>query len=127
MSGRDRHDPKRRIHSTRPRGGPGCGLHRGRPRTSASGVALLTDPNAVAPGRARLRRLLLALIALLYVISIPWYRTAGEETGTLLGLPSWVAVALLCYAAAAVANAAAWLLSDIPDAPVESNRGEDAP
>ncbi len=64
---------------------------------------------------------------MLYAISIPWYRTGGEETGTLLGLPSWAAVALLCYAAAAVANAAAWLLTDIPDAPPESDPDEDAP
>ncbi len=34
----------------------------------------------------------------------------------LLGLPDWVAVAVLCYVAAAVLNAAAWLLTDVPDA-----------
>ena len=32
-----------------------------------------------------------------------------------LGLPDWVAVALVCYAAAAVCNALAWLLTDVPD------------
>ncbi len=32
-----------------------------------------------------------------------------------LGLPDWVAVALLCYLAAAVVNAVAWLITDVPD------------
>ena len=32
-----------------------------------------------------------------------------------LGLPDWVAVALLCYAAVAVLNSLAWLLTDVPD------------
>lgn len=56
-------------------------------------------------------------MAVLYVASVPWYRSAGEEPGSLLGLPGWVAVALLCYVAAAFANAAAWLLTDVPDVP----------
>ena len=58
---------------------------------------------------------MLLAIGLLYLFSIPWYRTGGADSGIWLGLPSWVAVALLCYAAAAVANAAAWLLTDVPD------------
>jgi hypothetical protein len=53
----------------------------------------------------------------LYLISIPWYRTGGAEPGLLLGLPSWVTVAVLCYVGAAIVNAAAWLLTDVPDAP----------
>ncbi len=61
------------------------------------------------------RSLLLALIALLYVISIPWYRSAGAPSGVLLGLPDWVAVALLCYVGIAILNSAAWLLTDVPD------------
>jgi hypothetical protein len=60
------------------------------------------------------------------VLSIPWYRSGGEETGTLLGLPSWVGVAILCYLAAAILNAGAWLLTDIPDESDESD-AEDAP
>ena len=55
-------------------------------------------------------------MGLLYLLSIPWYRSAGAETGSWLGLPTWVAVALLCNVVAAVANAAAWLLTDVPDA-----------
>jgi hypothetical protein len=63
----------------------------------------------------RLRRGLLATIGALYAASIPWYRDAGEEASVWLGLPDWVAVALLCYAAVAVLNSIAWLLSDVPD------------
>jgi hypothetical protein len=33
----------------------------------------------------------------------------------ILGLPDWVAVAIFCYAAAAILNSAAWLLADIPE------------
>ena len=67
--------------------------------------------------RRRLRNLLLALIGLLYVASIPWYRTTGEVPALWLGLPDWVAVALGCYAAAAVLNAVAWWLTDVSDTP----------
>ncbi len=67
--------------------------------------------------RRRLRGLLLAVIGLLYVASIPWYRASGELPGLLLGLPDWVAVALVCYAVAAVLNAVAWWLTDVPDSP----------
>lgn len=65
----------------------------------------------------RLRQLLLASIGLLYLISIPWYRTSGEVPGLWLGLPDWVAVALGCYAASAVLNALAWWLTDVRDEP----------
>ena len=67
--------------------------------------------------RRHLRSLLLAIIGLLYVASIPWYRASGEVPGLVLGLPDWVAVALGCYAAAAVLNAVAWWLTDVPDSP----------
>lgn len=63
----------------------------------------------------RLRAALLAAVVALYVVSIPWYRNAGAETSVWLGLPDWVAVALLCYAAVAVLNSLAWLLTDVPD------------
>ena len=67
--------------------------------------------------RARVRRWLLAAIGLLYVVSIPWYRRGGEEPGLIAGVPGWVAVAIACYAAVAVLNALAWMLTDIPEDP----------
>ncbi len=70
-----------------------------------------------------LRRGLLMAIGLLYVVSIPWYRQAGSEPRLWLGLPDWVAVALACYVGAAVLNAVAWLVSDVPDAPTEQDDG----
>ena len=76
-------------------------------------------------GRARVRKALLALIAVLYVVSIPWYRETGAASKMLLGLPDWVAVALLCYVAVAILNSIAWLLTDVPDA--DSSRGDGAP
>ena len=63
----------------------------------------------------RFRLLLIALIGVLYLISIPWYREAGEPPAIWLGLPDWVAVALGCYLAAAALNAVAWLLTDVPE------------
>jgi len=65
--------------------------------------------------RARLRIGLLVAIALLYALSIPWYRPRGSESAIWLGVPDWVAVALACYVAAAVLNALAWLLTDVRD------------
>ncbi len=65
--------------------------------------------------RARIRAGLLGLIALLYVVSIPWYRELGKDPEIWLGLPDWVAVALGCYAAAAVLNAIAWFLTEESD------------
>jgi hypothetical protein len=71
-----------------------------------------------------LRRILLVLIGVLFVLSIPWYRRGGEEAELWLGLPDWVTVALLCYAGAGLLNAIAWLLTDVPDddAPRETPR-----
>jgi hypothetical protein len=65
--------------------------------------------------RGRLRGALLVAIAVLYAISIPWYRSGGEIPGLVLGLPDWVAVALGCYVAVAILNALAWLLAEVPD------------
>lgn len=65
----------------------------------------------------RIRVLLLIAIGGLYVLSIPWYREPGsapQDEGW-LGLPDWVAVALLCYVGAAVLNSVAWALTDIPE------------
>ena len=64
-----------------------------------------------------MRRILLAVIAGLYVLSIPWYRDAGEPARVVFGLPDWVAVALGCYVAVAVLNSVAWLLTEVPDEP----------
>ena len=62
-----------------------------------------------------LRRLCLLVIGLLYVASVPWYRNAGETPSVWLGLPDWVAVAVLCYVGVAIVNSVAWLNTDVPD------------
>lgn len=62
-----------------------------------------------------MRAALLAAIVVCFVISIPWYRTPGVMPATWLGLPDWVAVALVCYVVATLLNAAAWLLTDMDD------------
>jgi hypothetical protein len=61
------------------------------------------------------RKLLLALIGLLFAISIPWYRDSEVEPSLILGFPDWVFVSLACYLGVAVLNAAAWLLTEIPE------------
>ena len=65
--------------------------------------------------RRRLRAVLLTGVGLLYALSIPWYRSPGAEPALVLGLPDWVVVALACYAAVAVLNAVAWLLTEVPE------------
>ena len=70
--------------------------------------------------RLTARRVLLALIVGLYILSIPWYRQSGAEPELWLGLPDWVTTALLCYVCVAVLNSVAWLLTDVPDAEPES-------
>jgi len=75
-------------------------------------------------GRRRVRLLLRARIALLYIVSVPWYRSAAETPRVILGLPDWVAVALACYVAAAFLNAGAWLLTEVRDRPEEAGGGE---
>jgi hypothetical protein len=74
--------------------------------------------------RERLRSALLLLIGVLYAISIPWYRPSGAAPSLLFGLPDWVAVALGCYVAVAFLNAAAWLLTEIPDDDPPKEDGE---
>jgi hypothetical protein len=66
-------------------------------------------------GRRRLRRTLLVGIALLYVLSVPWYRESGAELRLILGLPDWVAIALVCYVGVALLNAWAWLVTEVSD------------
>ena len=81
-------------------------------------------PSAPTPPfrRRRLRGALLVVIAGLYGLSIPWYRETGETPDVWWGLPDWVAVAIACYAAVAVLNAAAWLLTDVPDPAGDGDR-----
>ncbi len=65
--------------------------------------------------RRTLRTVLLGLIGLLFAASIPWYRDPEAPLRIWLGLPDWAAVALVSYALAALANAAAWRLTPIDD------------
>ena len=71
---------------------------------------------------ATVRRICLGLIGVLYVLSVPWYRTAGEEPEIWLGLPDWVAVSVLCYVAVAVLNAFAWSATEVSDDLPEGDR-----
>ncbi len=73
----------------------------------------MTSPS----NRPRLRRICLGLIGMLYVFSVPWYREATEPLTLRLGMPDWVAVAVVCYVAVAILNAVAWILTEIPDSP----------
>jgi hypothetical protein len=79
-----------------------------------------TGRSETASRRARLRRRLLVAIALLYVVSVPWYRETGAQIQVWFGLPDWVAVAIACYIGVAVLNAIAWTLTDIPDGTSEA-------
>ena len=65
--------------------------------------------------KRRLRTFLLVMIGVLFVASVPWYRSGGDEVRLIWGLPDWVAVALGCYVGVAVLNSIAWLLSDVQD------------
>lgn len=61
------------------------------------------------------RRVCLALIGVLYVVSVPWYREGGEAPAIWLGLPDWVAVSVLCYVGVAILNAFAWTATEVDD------------
>lgn len=77
-----------------------------------------------AAGSSPLRALRITcyvLIALLYIASVPWYRDADAPLVLWLGLPDWVAVAVLCYVAVAIVNALAWSLTDVPDELAEAS------
>jgi hypothetical protein len=71
----------------------------------------------MASVKRRVRVILFSAIALLYLISVPWYRATGDEVAIVFGLPDWVAVALACYVGVAFLNCAVWLLSEVPDGP----------
>lgn len=74
--------------------------------------------------RGRLRRILFVAIALLYVISVPWYRADDAPLRIVLGMPDWVAVAVCCYALIAVLNSLAWLLRDTRPEHADTATGE---
>ena len=57
----------------------------------------------------------LIAIAGLYILSVPWYRERDEPLEIWLGLPNWVAVALLCYVGVAILNSIAWSVVEISD------------
>ncbi len=92
-----------------------------------------TPGNPPAPGAARghprARFFWLALIAILYIVSIPWYRDAGAPLRLVGGLPDWVAVALGCYLLSALANVFAWSATPIeetvPDGEPSANPPEE--
>lgn len=77
-------------------------------------------------GNTTLRRICLALIGVLYVAAVPWYRESGQAPEIWLGLPDWVAVSVLCYVSVAVLNALAWAATevrdDLPEAEAEEGR-----
>jgi hypothetical protein len=66
----------------------------------------------------------MAVIALLYVISVPWYRDDDAPLRLWLGLPDWVAVALVCYVGVALVNAIAWSVAEVPDGCGDSDRAD---
>ncbi len=65
---------------------------------------------------SRLRAGLLGMIAVLYLLSVPWYRADDQPLRLLFGLPDWVAVAVLCYGLIAVLNSVAWSRTVVDDA-----------
>ena len=74
--------------------------------------------------RRYLRRLAFAAIGLLYILSVPWYRSDDDAVAIVLGLPDWVAVALACYVTIAVLNGVAWWLGDVSDSLDDSKTPE---
>lgn len=66
----------------------------------------------------------MVLIALLYVVSVPWCREQEAPLRIWLGMSDWVAIALLCYVGVAIVNAVAWVVTDVPDTVDESENSE---
>jgi hypothetical protein len=84
----------------------------------------------VSPSVRRVvHRVCLVAIAALYVASVPWYRSGDQPLRIWMGLPDWVAVALLCYVGVALLNAVAWSVAEVHDAPTSATAGDvhDAP
>ena len=80
----------------------------------------MNEPRSGGGSRAVLRSFCLVAIAVLYGLSVPWYRETGETPDLWLGLPDWVAVAVLCYVGVAVLNSVAWLATPFEDPPPAS-------
>ena len=55
---------------------------------------------------------------------LPFKGAADAPVTLVLGLPNWVAVAIVCYVAVALLNAAAWLLADVRDEKPPPEAGE---
>jgi hypothetical protein len=81
----------------------------------------MSDPRV----RRRVHFACMIVIALLYLVSVPWYRDAEAPLRVWLGLPDWVAVALLCYVGVAMANAVAWIVSDVSDDADDPDQSQD--
>jgi hypothetical protein len=81
----------------------------------------MSDPRV----RRRVHFACMIVIALLYLVSVPWYRDAEAPLRLWLGLPDWVAVALLCYVGVAMANAVAWIVSDVSDDADDPDQSQD--
>jgi hypothetical protein len=81
----------------------------------------MSDPRV----RRRVHFGCMIVIALLYLVSVPWYRDAEAPLRVWLGLPDWVAVALLCYVGVAMANAVAWIVSDVSDDADDPDQSQD--
>ncbi|MFP6655370.1 MAG: hypothetical protein VCB25_07060 [Myxococcota bacterium] len=54
-------------------------------------------------------------IAVLYVLSVPWYRDLDQPLVLWLGMPDWVTLALLCYVGVAILNSLAWSIVELSD------------
>ena len=72
----------------------------------------------------RRRRVALVGVALLYALSIPWYRDGGAAPQLWWGLPDWVAVALGCYVGVALLNALAWRHTETGERPAPNAERE---
>jgi hypothetical protein len=66
-------------------------------------------------GGSRLRTGFLVCIGILYCVSVPWYRDDSQELKLFLGLPDWVAVAVICYGLVAILNSLAWVKTSVED------------
>ncbi|WP_461536495.1 hypothetical protein [Spongorhabdus nitratireducens] len=58
-----------------------------------------------------IRRLYYLAVFLLMAVSVPWYRTPGQETELIRGFPDWVVIAFGCYFTIATLNMLLWFFS----------------
>jgi hypothetical protein len=79
----------------------------------------------MSEGRRRLIHVsCMIVIALLYVVSVPWYRDVEQPLEIWFGLPDWVAVALLCYVGVAIVNGIAWSVVEVSDEVIDEVSSE---